>query len=241
MRLARIHHGGALVSGEEVTLDERASRHLSKVLRLGAGDPCILFNGTGGESVATLIHPDPQAARARVADHDPVDRESPLHVTLAQGISRGERMDYTLQKSVELGVAAIQPLFAERTQVKLTGERLDKRMAHWRGVILSACEQSGRTRVPPLHPARSLDDWLAQPRSGTGLLLDQRAQTGLGRLDLSGPLTLLIGPEGGLSEAERRRARECGFNGVRMGPRVLRTETASLAALSTLQALHGDW
>jgi 16S rRNA (uracil1498-N3)-methyltransferase len=180
--------------------------------------------------------------RAQVGEITPDRRESALHLRLVQGISRGERMDYTLQKAVELGVSDIVPVTTERTVLRLAGERAARRLAHWRGVVLAACEQSGRTRVPPVAEPCDLAEYLARHEAaGTGLLLDPGAPQALAKLqDLHGPVSVLIGPEGGLSASERQIAQASGYRPVRMGPRVLRTETAAVVALSLLQALAGD-
>lgn len=240
MRIPRIHTDLELAPDASVTLEGPAFNHLVRVLRLRPGAPVLLFNGSGGQYRAVLEAVERRRARVRVASFDPLDVESPLAVTLAQGVSRGERMDYTVQKAVELGVGAIRPLLTERSVVNLQGERLDKRLDHWRGVVIGACEQSGRNRPPPVLAPLSLTDWL----TGTppaGLVLDPEAGAGL--LDLerpAGAVTLLVGPEGGLSEAELELARRAGFRGVRLGPRVMRTETAGIAALAALQLLWGD-
>jgi 16S rRNA (uracil1498-N3)-methyltransferase len=170
-----------------------------------------------------------------------LSRESPLSITLAQGVSRGERMDYTIQKAVELGVAAIAPIITGRTTVRLDEERSEKRLEHWRRVIIGACEQSGRNRLPALHPITTLDAWLSRPIDGLGLLLRGDATGGLPERRLDTAITLLIGPEGGLGTDEVAAAERVGYRPVRMGPRILRTETAALAAIAALQALYGDW
>jgi 16S rRNA (uracil1498-N3)-methyltransferase len=165
---------------------------------------------------------------------------APLDIHLAIGISRGERMDYALQKAVELGVGRITPLFTERAQVELAGARLQRRQDHWRGIIIGACEQSGRRRLPRLSEMASYQHWLASHEGG-GLLLDPEAPQALaGIADPGSVVTLLVGPEGGLSPRERTLARARGFQGVQLGPRILRTETAPLAAIAIIQALWGD-
>lgn len=248
MRIPRVYHDGRLSEGAEVTLDEAASVHVQRVLRLRRGDALRVFNGAGGEFEAVIEGAERGRARLRIGRHDARDPESTLALTLAQGISRGERMDLTLQKSVELGVARIVPLVTAYCQVRLEGERLERRHRHWQGVIRAACEQSGRTRLPELAPAAPLQRWLAGARGageGLRLVLDPRAEQGLSALasapgEARGIVTLLIGPEGGLDEAEIDAARQAGFQALRLGPRILRTETAGIAALAALQALWGD-
>ena len=224
-------------------LEGSAAHHVTRVLRLKPGAMVTLFNGQGGAFAAQLMATDKHTASLRVTAAWPTDVESPLHTTLAQAISRGDRMAYTLQKAVELGVSAIQPLITERGGRDLNPERLARKFHHWQGVVISACEQSGRNRLPDLHPPRSLVKWLRMPIApGLRLLLNPAAAQGL--RDLAPPqagVTLLIGAEGGLEPTEIAQAQAAGFVGVRLGPRVLRTETASLAALAALQTLWGDW
>ena len=206
------------------------------MLRLRPGDAFVAFDGSGVDWPATLL----DGARARTGVGVRHDNESPLMVTLVQGISRGERMDWTLQKAVELGVSHVVPVVAERTTVRLEGAREDKRVAHWRGVMIAACEQSGRSVVPGLAPVTSLAAWLER-LAGPALVLDPEATTGLAAYAGHAPaFTVLVGPEGGFSAAELGAARAAGCSAVRVGPRVLRTETAGIAALAALQALFGD-
>lgn len=247
MRLTRIHHPQPLTEGLETTLEESASTHVLRVLRLRPGAELRLFDGGGNEYEAALAGNIGGRAQVRVGSRQaPVAAESPLAVTLAQGISRGERMDLTLQKSVELGVQRIVPLVTAHTQVRLSGDRLARRQQHWEGVIIAACEQCGRAQVPELLPMITLDDWLdqsgAEPGEALRLVLDHRAERRL--RELSPPaagVTLLIGPEGGLEETEiAAAARRAGYLPLGLGPRILRTETAGLAALAALQTLWGD-
>jgi len=240
--MTRIHLPLPLAADAELPLPEDAFRHLVQVLRLREGDRFTAFCGDGAEYEATLTMVAKRSASARLGARREVDRESPLRLTLAQCVSKGERMEYTLQKAVELGVTAIVPLLSSRSVVKLDSERWDKKLEHWRGVVISACEQSGRTRVPELGPVQPLERWLADCiEPGLRLTLDPLAASGLGGLPAATSITLLIGPEGGLSEAETRMATGHGFRGLRIGPRILRTETAGVAMLAALQALCGDW
>lgn len=241
--MTRIHLSQPLAEGQDLPLPEGAFRHLIQVLRMGPGDPFVVFNGEGGEYRATLTQVAKKSAVARVEVRIPANRESPLDLTLAQCVSKGDRMDYTIQKAVELGVTRILPLLSVRSVVRMDAERWEKKLEHWRGVIISACEQSGRTAVPELLAVQPLPGWLdCFSAVGTGLTLDPDGPHGLREMPApAGPVTLLVGPEGGLSPDEIERSRNAGFIGIRMGPRVLRTETAGVAALAALQAYWGDW
>ena len=242
MRIPRIHLPAPLAVGMTVSLTDNGFNHVVQVLRLKPGAPLILFNGEGGEFSATLDRVERRGAAATIEAFSTREAETPLRVRLVQGISKGERMDYTLQKAVELGVSAILPLLTERSVVNLPRDRLDKRLLHWRGVVSGACEQCGRNRLPPVLEPLEFRTWLGDsPISGLGLALDPLATQGLRELARpAAALTLLIGPEGGLSTAEIALAEAAGFSGIRLGPRVLRTETAAVAALAALQALWGD-
>jgi len=241
LSVPRIYLPVPLQSGTEVMLDARAAQYVVRVLRLKAGAQLILFNGEGGEYAATLQPVSGATAKAAVGDFIARDAESPLTVTLAQAISRGERMDYAIQKAVELGVSHIQPLVTEFCVVKIHQERVDKRLAHWQGIIISACEQCGRTRVPAISAPAPFARWLADCTSSVKLVLDPYATQGLSQLPQpAGDITLLIGPEGGLSDAELAQAQHVGFIPVRLGARMLRTETAPVAALAAVQTLWGD-
>jgi len=240
MRTPRVYLDRPLQAGMTVELDERAARHVTQVLRLRAGDALVLFDGSGRDYPAELVAAHRGRTAAATREPGPEEPALVLEAHLWLGVSRGERMDFALQKAVELGVAGIQPLLCERTVVKLDPARRDKRLAHWQGVVVGACEQSGRRRLPRLAEPRTLAECLAKPPV-TGVLLDPTAERTLPELSRpKGPLTFLIGPEGGLSPAERDAARAAGFVGVRLGPRILRTETAPLAALAVAQALWGD-
>jgi len=241
MRVPRIYHPAPLDSGAVAVLDGNAANHVARVLRLPAGAALILFNGDGGEYRARIDSLTKTGVAVRVGEYQGRECESPLTIRLAQGISRGERMDYTLQKAVELGVNRVIPLFTEHCGVQLDGERLEKRLRHWQGVVISACEQCGRNRVPQVAAPLTLTHWLASPGEGLRLVLDPDAGQTLAQLPApAGPVTLLAGPEGGLSDQELELAKESGYVGLRLGPRILRTETAAVAALAALQALWGD-
>ncbi len=241
MRIPRIFVEHALQVGAQIELPAEVANYCLRVLRLKEGAELVLFNGQGGEYAARLLAAGRREARVEVAAFSPREAESPLPITLAQGISKGERMDYTVQKSVELGVARIIPLETGRTVVNLRDERADKRLSHWQGVVRSACEQCGRNRLPAIEPVRGYAEWLRAAPAGLKLVLHHRAEQGLRALkpDERG-LTLLIGPEGGLSESEIELAIASGFTPVCLGPRVLRTETAAITAIAALQALWGD-
>jgi 16S rRNA (uracil1498-N3)-methyltransferase len=230
-----------LSPGAEVALPETAARHAVTVLRLQVGDTLNLFNGDGGEYRACLVAVSKRETRVRLIDFHAIERESPLEITLALGISAGERMDYSLQKATELGVSAIQPLATERSVVKLAGERADKRLQHWQHVVIAACEQCGRNRVPAVAPVQKFFAYLAAADRGKRLLmLSPDAETPLKRVPRAAQVVLLIGAEGGLAPAECQAAEASGFEPVNLGPRILRTETAPVAALAVLQALWGD-
>src|SRR5512139_1267394 len=234
MRIPRIFHPGQLQLHSELELSEGAANHVARVLRMREQSPLIVFNGEGGEYQAQLTLIEKRRVVVSLNEFAPREVESPLRVTLAQGISRGERMDYTLQKAVELGISRIVPLLTEHCVVELKGERLEKRLEHWRGVIIGACEQCGRNRLPELSPVMTFSEWLNKTSDGTRLLLDHRAEGGINSLQAASSFTLLIGPEGGLSPEEQHQALTSGYRGVCLGPRVLRTETAALVALSVL-------
>ncbi|MBE0613648.1 MAG: 16S rRNA (uracil(1498)-N(3))-methyltransferase [Burkholderiales bacterium] len=237
----RLYCDLALSPGAEISLPEGAARHAVTVLRLQAGDALSLFNGAGGEYQASILAVSKREVRVRVAEHHASECESPLDITLALGISAGERMDFSLQKATELGVTAIQPLATERSVVKLAGERAGKRQQHWQHVVIAACEQCGRNRVPIVAPVQKLYAYLAAVDRGKRLLmLSPQADTPLKRIAPAPATVLLIGAEGGFAPAEHQAAQASGFEPVSLGRRILRTETAPIAALAVLQALWGD-
>ena len=242
MRVIRLFIDAPLVAGSEISLPADAAHHLVSVLRAKPGQALALFNNTGIEAQAQLVAVDKRKAVACLDDVRSVDLESPLAVQLAIGISRGERFEHVLQKSTELGVARITPLWCERTEVRLPPDRLEKKQQHWQKILESACEQCGRNRVPQLDAPVSLPDLLTHATAPYRLVL----QPGGDRLPFGGlpkptALLLLVGPEGGLSDAEVDQALAAGYRSWTLGPRILRTETAPLAALSVLQYLWGDF
>jgi 16S rRNA (uracil1498-N3)-methyltransferase len=236
---ARLYCEETLSPGATVELSERAARHVA-ALRLRRGDPVILFGGDGHESAAVITDVGKRGVAAAVRERRAVDRESPLEVHLAQGICAGDRMDLVLQKATELGVAAIQPLVTTRSVVRLSSERQERRAAHWQNVVIAACEQCGRNRIPRIAPSAGFGEFFAAPAAGTRLLLAPDGDATLRSLAVEAPVTLLVGPEGGLAPEEREIAVAAGYVPARFGPRTLRTETAPLAALAALQALYGD-
>lgn len=242
MRISRIYTEQALHPNRNVTLDAGASRHLIQVLRLRPGAELVLFNGDGCNYHARLESTNRNQAVIGVLSHTDPEPEVSLQIHLCISISKGERMDFAIQKSVEMGVTEITPLFSKRGVVNLSGERLQKRLQHWRQIVISACEQSGRCRLPQLNEAVEIDRWFDTPLQGTGLVLNHRSKVSICSLESPGErVAILIGPEGGLSETEIAAAKTKGFTGICLGPRVLRTETAPLAAIAAIQTLWGDF
>lgn len=244
MRLTRVHVDESLSVGREVALPESAAAHLVRVLRLGVGDACVLFNGDGHDYAARIVSSTKRELRVAIESSEAVSRESPLKLVLLQGVARGEKMDLILQKATELGATAFHPLWSQRSEVKLDEARAEKRLAHWRSVVSSACEQSGRAFVPEVVAPVSLSAALAAlPAGGLRLILDPEGEFSFGTLDLdvSQPVYVAIGPEGGWSDLDRTQLRAAGFRGLKLGPRILRTETAGLAAIAALQAKFGDF
>jgi 16S rRNA (uracil1498-N3)-methyltransferase len=242
--LTRIYVSGEIPLHGTCSLPVEQAHHVTNVLRLAAGDALTLFDGRGVEYAAVIVRIAKFGVTLSVGEQHNVDRESHLHVLLAQAISSGDRMDYTVQKAVELGVQRIQPLASERSVVRLDSSRAEKRIAHWQAVVVAACEQCGRNRVPEVLPVLSFSAWLARGtrHDGARVMLSPHAQVKL--RDLARPaawVTLLAGPEGGLSPQEQRDAQAAGFTAVKLGPRVLRTETAAVAALAAMQVLWGDF
>jgi len=232
-----------LILGATIQLPENAALHATRALRLTLGDEAILFDGNGNDYLAELTGIKKNAVTAKIKTMHLVTNESPLSITLAQAISSGDRMDFTLQKAVEMGVTAIQPIASQRSVVKLSGERAEKRREHWQNVVISACEQSGRAFVPQVAPALPLANWLAMmPTFSTKITLAPHASESLATLTKpNGDICLLIGAEGGLTADEISLAALKGFTSVRLGNRVLRTETAALAAIAAMQTIWGDF
>ncbi|NMP31093.1 16S rRNA (uracil(1498)-N(3))-methyltransferase [Thalassotalea sp. M1531] len=241
MRNPRIYLAQSFNVGDTVLLSDDAFGHVVRVLRLNNGDAITLFNGTNKEFQATLTEVSKKRASALIISEQLISNESPLNIHLGQGISRGDRMDFTLQKSVELGVNTITPLFTERCGVKLSGERLAKKLEQWQKIVISACEQSGRCQVPEVRAPISLADWLTQETNALKINLHPKAEHSIMTLPVeSTRVRLLIGPEGGLSDEEITSAQASGYTDVLLGPRVLRTETAALTAITALQCRFGD-
>ena len=243
MRLIRAHVDLPLEVGARIALPDAAAAHLVRVLRLREGDACVLFNGDGHDYAATITVAGKRETQVEIREARVVDNESPLRITLLQGIARGEKMDLILQKATELGVTAIVPVNAERTEVKLDAARAEKRLAHWRSVVGAACGQSGRACIPALSPPQALAAAAAAlPAQSLRLTLDPLGEHRLSALPPApaGGVVIAIGPEGGWSPRDRQQLGDAGFQGLQLGPRILRTETAGLAAIAALQARLGD-
>lgn len=241
MRTPRFYTKQTLNEDQSILLDQAPSHHLVKVLRSKPGLELLLFNGDGKEYRAVFEQEENRLARVYISDSREPQRESDLKVHLGQGISRGERMDLVMQKSVELGVQTITPLWTSRSQVQLSGKRLEKRLSHWRGIVTSACEQSGRVELPDLQACSNIRDWISTGTGeDTGIILDPGATQTLKDIEPTQRARVLIGPEGGFDDEEIESASAAGFQRVRLGPRVLRTETATLATLTAIQLLWGD-
>jgi len=242
MRLTRVYVDAVLEPGARLTLTGGAAGHLTRVLRLRPKAALKLFNGRGGEFRASIERAQGSKVTVAIGEHEPIERESPFPLTLAQGVSRGERMDLVVQKATELGVARLVPLLTERSIVRLNGEQSDRKSSHWRAIAIAACEQCGRNRLPEVALPAQLREFLRQPSGeGVRLLLSPSATRRIEDVSRpAGGATVLIGPEGGLSDAEQEDALTAGFTTVNLGPRVLRTETAAIASLTLLQREFGD-
>ena len=244
MRLTRVYVDATLAVGSRVALGEAASSHLTRVLRAGAGDACVLFNGDGRDRDARIVCAGKRAAEVEVLACRELQNESPLRIVLLQALARGEKMDWVVQKATELGVHAIVPVASERSEVRLDGERADRRVAHWRQVAIAACEQSGRALLPRIEAPRALADAAKRAADPAALCLLLDPESGATPASLqpaaAGTIAIAVGPEGGWSPRDVGVLRDAGFRGLRLGPRVLRTETAGVAAIAALQALHGD-
>ncbi|QRM20774.1 16S rRNA (uracil(1498)-N(3))-methyltransferase [Dechloromonas sp. TW-R-39-2] len=242
MNLPRFYCPEALSAGALINLPEPVARHAVRVLRLQPGASIVLFDGLGGQYEARIEQVEKNRVAASLGAWQDIECESALAVTLIQAVQSGDKMDFTIQKAVELGVAGIVPVDSRRSVIRLSGERAEKRVAHWQGVAESACEQCGRNRVPQVAPLDKLEPWLARaPNEGLRLILAPDAEFALADLPPARQVQMLIGAEGGLDPQEIKAAQQAGFQAVRLGPRVLRTETAALAALAAMQALWGDF
>lgn len=242
MRLPRIHCDIRLGPGAQFALPPEAANHVGRALRLKAGDAITVFDGRGGEYEATIQRIDKERVDVKLGAFRDADAEAALAVGLVQGLPEADKMDWVIQKAAELGAAWVQPVVCDRSVVRLSGERAARREAHWRRVAVAACEQCGRNRVPELRPTLAFRDWAAQPSQAERWMLAPGATESLAaRPPPAGPVELLVGPEGGLSERELDIAATIGFAALSLGPRVLRAETAPLAALATVQALWGDF
>ncbi|CAM4051474.1 16S rRNA (uracil(1498)-N(3))-methyltransferase [Pseudoalteromonas byunsanensis] len=241
MRIPHIYQPSELKLNAQITLDDDAAGHISRVLRMQANDKVSLFNGQGGEYLCELVEVGKKAVTAHVIEFKDHDCESPLKIHLGQGISRGDKMDFTIQKSVELGISEITPLFTTRCGVKLSGDRLAKKHAQWQKIAIAAAEQSGRNTVTVIHPPIDINTWLAQQSEELKLTLHPRAVHSIKTLPTpTEGIRFIVGPEGGLTDEEIKATNSQGFIDVRLGPRVLRTETAALTVLSALQLQFGD-
>lgn len=241
MRLTRIYQPQALRCGQIISLSKAAMAHLVRVLRLRVGDEFIVFNGTGGEFNAKIVAHNKHTVSAKLDQYEAVNRESPLNIILAQAVLRSDKMDYVLQKAVELGVTRLVPLITAHSTLKLSLERWQKRYLHWQGVIEAACEQSGRTRLAALENPMTFDRGLSALSADKRIiLLPQARQDNQLASSHCQSVVVLVGPEGGWSENEAKLAVAAGYCPLRLGPRILRTETAGLLALSLLQSLWGD-
>jgi 16S rRNA (uracil1498-N3)-methyltransferase len=240
MRRPRFHTAETLSPAARVTLESGPSQHIARTLRMRVGDALTLFSGDGLDYPGEITKIDRGAVTVQLAQPEPVDVESSLAIELGIGMSRGDRMDWVIQKATELGVTRIVPLDTEHSNLRLSADRQAKKQGHWQRIAISACEQCGRSRVPEIGSPMPLPDWISGVDAELRLLLDQRGDRGL--LERPGPdsIALLIGPEGGFSEAERTLAADQGFLALALGPRVLRTETAPLAAIAILQSRWGD-
>ncbi|RBQ32915.1 16S rRNA (uracil(1498)-N(3))-methyltransferase [Rahnella aquatilis] len=241
MRIPRIYHPETLTAQSEIALSEDAANHVGRVLRMQPGQAIQLFDGSNQVFDASITQVDKKSVRVSLSEGVLSDNESPLNLHLGQVISRGEKMEFTIQKSIELGVNTITPLFSERCGVKLDGERLEKKLQQWQKIAIAACEQCGRNRIPDIRPVMQLEAWCAEQDDSLKLNLHPRASHSINTLPLPvSHVRLLIGPEGGLSADEIAMTSGYGFTDILLGPRVLRTETTALTAITALQVRFGD-
>ncbi|OQX15178.1 MAG: 16S rRNA (uracil(1498)-N(3))-methyltransferase [Thiothrix lacustris] len=242
MRVPRFYVPETFGVGQEFTLPDAIFRHAVQVLRLGVDEPLILFNGEGGEYTAHMRNVSKRSASVLIERFSAIDTESTVNLTLAQAMIKPDKMDFALQKAVELGVNTVQPLITQRSVVRVGKEQVDKKLQHWEGIVVAACEQSGRTRMPAVSAPLTLERWLATPVAGTRLLLVPGDFPRINALPLAlpPPIALVIGPEGGFTAEEVDACVHAGVMPVSLGPRILRAETASIAALALLQHRFGD-
>jgi len=240
MRIPRFYQPGDLQPGQTFPLSDDVVQHVARALRMRVDDQLELFNGDGNNYRARLTLVEKRKAEVLIESMAEAAVESPLQVHVGQSVSRGERMDYAVQKGTETGMAQLTPLLSERCEVKLDAKRQDKRQQHWQQIAVSACEQSGRAVVPQIHGFQALADWCASVDAELKFVLHHHSAAPLGSYDQPGSVALLIGPEGGLSEAEVELAISYGFKPLALGPRVMRTETAPVAAQSVMHYLWGD-
>lgn len=244
MRIPRVFYDGELSAKSTLNLNKEQAHYLGTVLRLRPGRSVILFNDSGSDFLCDLAQLDKKSGAIEVREEFSPATESPLKICMALGLSKGDRFDVAIQKATELGVTQIQPLFTERTEVRLNEDRLSKKIQHWRGVVQSASEQSGRTRLPKVQAPADFDTFIRANAAADKLVLDPQADTSLPAYEFAKDqkdVTVLIGPEGGLSQQEIERSLQAGFTSVSLGPRILRTETAPIASISVIQARIGDW
>lgn len=242
MRLTRVHVALPLAEHAEYRLTGATAHYLTRVLRVHDGSPLLVFNGKGGQFQAQVQAVRKGEVKIRTGRYEAVERESPVAIVLGHSLCRAERSDYVVQKATELGVSRIDPLLTERTMVRLEAQRALRRVTHWQAIAVHACEQCGRNHVPEISPVRSLGDWLAgQWATAVRLVLDKRACGCLQAMpEATGQVVVLIGPEGGFTAAELRLAETAGFNAFQLGPRTMRSDTATVAALVALQLRFGD-
>lgn len=241
MHIPRIYQAQSLSAQTHVVLDKQASHHLINVLRLQVGEPLIVFNGEGGEYQATLIAIDNKSAQVSLQRFVDIDRESPLSLHLGQVMARGEKMDWIMQKVVELGVSQITPLISDYCNMRLAQQHLAKKWQHWHKVIINACEQCARTRIPQLNPVSHLEQWSQQPFSGPSIVLQPQANQTIAELTIRPQsIRVAIGPEGGFSPHEIALLQQHDFQLCRFGPRILRSETAAIGIIACLQSYCGD-
>ncbi|QMW13897.1 MULTISPECIES: 16S rRNA (uracil(1498)-N(3))-methyltransferase [unclassified Pseudoalteromonas] len=241
MRVPHIYQPSVIILDNPVTLDEDAAGHIGRVLRMKVGEQVSIFNGEGGEYLSEIIEVSKKNVVVQPLEFIDHDVESPLKIHLGQGVSRGDKMDFTIQKSVELGITEITPIFSQRCGVKLSGERLAKKHQQWQKIAIAAAEQSGRNFVPVVHPPIDIKEWLEQSSDAIKLTLHPRAEHSIKTIQVpSSGVRFLVGPEGGFTDEELEIAKQQAFVDIRLGPRVLRTETAALTVLSALQLQFGD-